>query len=89
MDPSNIPFNALIVGPTNSGKSRFVTDQLYGPFRKNLDYIVLVCRPLAYNNTYTRIGVNDPHMFVVECKQHEVEAWLRIRFHKMNNVQWR
>ena len=33
MDPSKIPFNALIVGPTNSGKSRFVVDQLYGPFR--------------------------------------------------------
>ena len=30
MDPSKIPFNALIVGPTNSGKSMFVVDQIYG-----------------------------------------------------------
>ena len=43
MDPSKIPFNALIVGPTNSGKSRFVVDQLYGPFRRKFDYIVLIC----------------------------------------------
>ena len=33
MDPSRIPFNALIVGPTNFGKSRFVVDQIYGTFR--------------------------------------------------------
>ena len=33
MDPSKIPFNALIVGPTNSGKSKYVVDQIYGPFR--------------------------------------------------------
>ena len=41
MDPCNIPFNALIVGPTNSGKSRFVVDELYGPFRGKFDYIAL------------------------------------------------
>jgi len=28
IDPGKVPFNALIVGPTNSGKSRFVADQL-------------------------------------------------------------
>ena len=27
----------LIVGPTNSGKSRFVVDQIYGPFRFKFD----------------------------------------------------
>ena len=45
MDPSKIPFNDLIVGPTNSGKSRFMVDQLYGPFRGKFDYIVLICPP--------------------------------------------
>jgi len=39
MDPGKIPFNALIVGPTNSGKSKFLVDQLYGPFRGKFDYI--------------------------------------------------
>jgi len=52
MDPSKIPFNALIVGPTNSGKSRFAVDQIYGPFRFKFDYIVLICPTFVQNKTY-------------------------------------
>ena len=33
MDPSKIPFNAVIVGPTYSGKTKYIVDQLRGPFR--------------------------------------------------------
>ena len=80
MDPSWIPFNTLSVhvGPTNSGKSRFVVDQLYGPFRFKFDNIVLICPTFVYNKTYYRIGENDPRMFVIACKQHEVEMWLKV-----------
>ena len=76
--PSNIPFKALIVGPTNSGKSRFVVEQLYGPFRFKFDYIVLICQTFAHNKDFHQIGENDPRMFVITCKQHEVEIWLKI-----------
>jgi len=68
MDPNWIPFNALIVGPTNSGKSRFLVDQLYGHFRFKFDYIVLICPTFVHNNTYHRIGENIPRMFVITCK---------------------
>ena len=78
MDPSKIPFNALIVGPTNSGKSKYVVDQIYGPFRGKFDYIVLICPTFAHNKTYHRIGENDPRMFIIICKQHEVESWLKV-----------
>ena len=78
MDPNNIPFNALIVGPTNSGKTRFLVDQIYGPFRGKFDYIVLICTTFAHNNTLHRIGENYPRMFVIICVQHEVEAWLKL-----------
>ena len=47
MEPRNIPLNPLIVGLTNSGNSRFVVDQLYGPFRDKFDYIVLICPTLS------------------------------------------
>jgi len=35
MDPGNIPFNALIVGLTNSGETKFLLNQLCGPFAAN------------------------------------------------------
>jgi len=78
MDPSKIPFNALIVGPTNSGKSRFVVDQIYGTFRFKFDYIVLICPTFAHNKTYDRIGENGPRMNVIMCEQHDVEKWLKL-----------
>ena len=78
MDPSKIPFNALIVGPTNSGKSRFVVDQIYGPFRFKFDYIVLICPTFTHNKTYHRLGENDPRMDVIVCEQHDVEKWLKL-----------
>ena len=63
MDPRKIPFNALIVGPTNSGKSRFVVDQIYGPFRGKFNYIVLICATFTHNKSYHPLGENDPrHM---------------------------
>ena len=74
MSPSNIPFKALIVGPTNSCKSRFVVDQIYGPFGGKFDYIVLVCPTFAHNKTFFRIGENDPRMVVFICEKHEVEV---------------
>jgi len=70
MDPSKIPLNALIVEPTNSGKSRFVADQIYGTFR--------FCPTFAHNKTYHRIGENDPRMNVIVCEQHHVEKWLKL-----------
>jgi len=74
MDPNKIPFNALIVGPTNSGKSRFMVDQIYGPFRFKFDYIVLICPTFAHNKTYHRIGESDPRMDVIVYK----EKWLKL-----------
>jgi len=78
MDPSLIPFNALIVGPTSSGKSQFVVDQLYGPFRGKFDNIVLICPTFVYNTTFHRIGERDPRMFVINCEHYYVEKWLKI-----------
>ena len=77
MDPANIPFNALIVGPTNSGKTRFLVYQLHGPFRGKFDNVVLICPTFAYNKTLYRFAERDPRLHVIICDQHEVELWLK------------
>ena len=73
MDPSKIPFNALIVGPTNSGKSRFVVDQLYSQF-----CFKFICPTFTHNKTYHQLGKNGPRMDVIVCDQHAVEKWLKL-----------
>ena len=78
MDPGNIPLNALIVGPTNSGKTQFLENQLCGTFNCKFDYIVLICPTFAYNRTLDRFGDRDPRLDVIICEQHQVETWLKV-----------
>jgi len=78
MDPQNLPFNALIVGPTNSGKTRFLVSQLCGAFRGRFDYVVLICPTFAHNRTLCRLAERDPRMYVIICEQHHVEFFLKL-----------
>ena len=68
----------FIVGPTNSGKTQYLLNQLRGPFRGKFDYIVLFCPTFVKNATYDRFVDKDPHIFVVVCLQHEIESWLKL-----------
>lgn len=78
MNPDNIPFNALIVGPTNCGKSQFVVNQIYGPFRGKFDFIVLICPTLVYNRTYSNIAIKDPGFYPIMCSHENAEIWLKL-----------
>ena len=88
MDPKKLPFNALIVGPTNSGKTQYLLNQLRGPFRGWFGYIVLFCPTFVKNATYDRFVDRDPHIFVITSLQHEIKSWLRLAsyFFKKTNT---
>ena len=78
MDPSKIPFNALIVEPTNSGKTNNIVNQLCRPFRRMFDYIVLIGPTFVHNKTYEGFVDNDPRIFVINCSQHDVKGFLKL-----------
>ena len=78
MDTVNIPFNTLIVGPTNSEKTQFFVNQLYGPFHGKFDYVVLICPTFAYNKTLYCLAERNPRFYVIISEQHQVEAWLKV-----------
>ena len=63
MDPSKMLFNTLIVGPMNSGKTKYLVNQLCGPFRGKFDYIVLICPTFIHNKTFDGFVDNAPHIF--------------------------
>jgi len=77
MDQHNLPFNALIVGPTNSGKTQFLVNQFCGSFNGRFDYVVFVCPTFAYNKTLYWFPERDLRMYVIICEQHQVENWLK------------
>lgn len=78
MDPSKIPFNALIVGPPNSGKTQHLVNQLHGPFGGKFDYIVLLCPTFVHNKTFDGFVDKEPNIFVVACQHNEVESLLKL-----------
>ena len=89
MDPRKIPFNALIVGLTNSGKTQYILNQLRGLFRGKLHYIELICPTFVVNKTYDYFVDSEPRIFVINCQQHEVESFLSVasfHFDKTNTL---
>ena len=59
MDPGKIPFNALIVGSTNSGKTQFLVNQLCGSFNGKFDYVVLIFLTFVHNKTLYWFGERE------------------------------
>ena len=68
----------LIVGPTNSGKTQFLVNQLCGLFNGKFDFIVLICPTFAHNRTLDGFGERDPRLYIVIREHHAVEKWLKI-----------
>ena len=57
-----VPF---LTGPTNCGKTKYLTEQLRGPFRNVFEYIVLICPTYAKNKTYHKFAHRDKRFLVL------------------------
>ena len=75
LHPKNIPFKTLIVGPTSSGKTQYLVNQLGGPFRGKLDRMVLIRPTFVYNRTYDGFKDSDSRMFAIDYPKEEVEEY--------------
>jgi len=48
------PFNMIISGITNCGKTKFVLDLLTSEYMRYYDYVVIICPTFLLNKTYHR-----------------------------------
>ena len=78
MNPDNIPFNALIVGATNCGKTSFLVKILTHEFLEAFDYIFLVCPTYIHNKTYDGFAENDGYFFVIIPEQDQINDFLKL-----------
>ena len=67
-----------MVGPTNSGKTQFFVNRIFGPFKGKFDYIMLICPTFAHNRTLYWFGKRDLRLYIIICEQHQVEIWLKL-----------
>lgn len=78
MNPQNIPFNALIVGPTNSGKTKYVVNLLSNKFNQKFDYIFLIYPTFIHNKTYDKFGDLDKDLFILTPLQNQIDFCLKL-----------
>ena len=68
MNPDNIPCNALIVGPTNSGKSRYLVNLSSTTFRETF----------IHNITYDGFAEDDKDVVTLTPIQDQIGDWLKL-----------
>ena len=77
-----IPFHSLIIGPTKSGKTRYLTDLLSGSFKDVFDFIILICPTFSVNDTWQNFpGINHERFYVMApnaSENDEIEECLQI-----------
>ena len=72
------PFNMMIVGMTNCGKTTYLLNFLETEYKNHFDYVFLICPTFTRNKTY-RVWkyVDDPDFFTIACDHDEVERYLK------------
>ena len=73
------PFNMIICGMTNCGKTYYLLQVIEKQFKNHFDYIILICPTFTWNKTYLEWKyMNDPDFISVECEQDNVDKILQL-----------
>ena len=60
-----LPYQCIIVGSTNCGKTHYLIDKLRSTYKNVFDYnIVLIFPFYLFNKTYTNFAKNDKRIFI-------------------------
>lgn len=84
LDP---PFNMLISGITNCGKTHYVLDLIEKCYFKKFDYIIIYCPTYIANSTYNRkwIAKNDC-VLIIDMNYVDLNTLLEITIEVFSNV---
>ena len=73
------PFNIIIAGMTNCGKTSYLLNMLENEYKNHFDYIILICPTFSWNKTYQEWKyINDMDVISIECDQDNVDKFLHI-----------
>ena len=82
----NNPHCALIIGKTNSGKTRWILDLLESEYRYAFEAIIIICPTIFKNKTYlTRSWViSDPEVYLVDPELYNLSLNETIDIYRKN-----
>ena len=72
------PFNMLISGITNCGKTHYVLDLLEKHYKNKFDYVVIYCPTFLVNNTYDRKFIYNYKNIIIININNNLDEYLEI-----------
>ena len=84
LDP---PFNMIITGPTNCGKTEYIMRLLTGPYLRKFEYVVFICPTFLNNKTYDkRFIYKDDDVIVFDPDIDQIDATLQLVHKQYKNT---
>ena len=73
------PFNMIITGPTNCGKTETLMSLLTGPYFRKFEYVVFICPTFLNNKAYNKKYIyNDLDVFIFDPDIDQIDATLQL-----------